>query len=391
MKKIVSVFLIVLIFCLAIPMASAEEAVADYVPPKGIQIYYANDISGLDVPVIDGVINDGEYGPLTVNIKDHLTMTDSVIDSAKIDEPCADSFDYYFAYDDSFIYIAYVDYGGTWEEGSLIDNYIKNTTTESVTNYVSRNNYYLNLGFFLDDLTSNFNIGCSSRGWDESRQYDFGKSQGTIKDVYEIVSEIYMIRTLKDDPTKVVSKGDGKVVTNQNSLEGPYIATVEIKLEKAQLMQFISDRYFINFEELPNAMYFEFTGRSYVLKNDGVACEELTSYNKYFVTPMGEYDPYLEEYGLFAGTKKQHLPGLIVFGDENTKIVRGVEKEYVPVIGTSDSLETRAELNTDTLPPEVSESTAGQGGCGSTVSFVSIVLVAALGTCTAFVVKKKGD
>ena len=318
-------------------------------------------------------------------------MTDSVIDSAKIDEPCADSFDYYFAYDDSFIYISYVDYGGTWEEGSLIDNYIKNTTTESVTNYVSRNNYYLNLGFFLDDLTSNFNIGCSSRGWDESRQYDFGKSQGTIKDVYEIVSEIYMIRTLKDDPTKVVSKGDGKVVTNQNSLEGPYIATVEIKLEKAQLMQFISDRYFINFEELPNAMYFEFTGRSYVLKNDGEACEELTSYNKYFVTPMGEYDPYLEEYGLFAGTKKQHLPGLIVFGDENTKIVRGVEKEYVTEIGTSDSLETRAEINTDTLPPEVSESTAEQGGCGSTVSFVSIALVAALGTCTAFVAKKKED
>ena len=405
MRRFLSCFSLVLtlVICLSVFPVSAEEPEvfeSDYVIPEGIQVYYANDISGKNAPIIDGVISDGEYGDMTVNIKDHISTNDGdVILPEKADQPCADSFDYYFAYDDNFIYIAYVDNGGVWEEGSIIDTYIKNTTTESVKNYVSRNNYYLNLGFFLDDITSNFHLGCSSRGWDENRYFEFGKAQATIKDPYVIVSEMYMTRTLKDDPTKVIAKGDGKSVNNKNSLDGPYVATVEFKIDKAQLKQFISDYFFINYEELPNAMYIYFTGRSYVLKSNGEQCDDLTSYNRYFSTPIADLaeDIDLEAYGLFAGKTKQTFPGLIVFGDENTKIHFGYEEGELPSSETpTTELVTEAPTNENpTEAPvteeEVTEAPVAEGGCGSSVALAGIALVAALGTCTAFVAKKKED
>lgn len=407
MKKFLSYFsfVLALVFCLSMLPVSAEDVEATdegFVVPEGIQVYYANDLSGKNPPIIDGVISEGEYGDMTVNIKDHHTTNDgNTILPEKADQPCSDSFDYYFAYDDNFIYIAYVDNGGVWEEGSVIDTYSKSATTDKVKNFVTRNNYFLNLGFFLDDVFSNFHFGCSSRGWDENRYFEMGKAQSTIKDPYVIASELYMTKTLKDDPTKVISKGDGKTVTNQNSLDGTCVVTVEIKLEKKQLIQFISDYYFVDFVELPNAMYVHFTGRSYVLKDNGEQCPELVSYNRYFTTPMADLaDIDLEPYGVFAGETKQLFPGLVVFGDENTKIHLGYQEGDLP---ETEPTETEAptteapteapvtEAPTEAVATEAPEAEApvAEDGCGGAVSLAGIALVAVLGTCTAFASKKK--
>ena len=85
-----------------------------------------------------------------------------------------------------------------------------------------------------------------------------------------------------------------------------------------------------------------------------------------------------------ANGRTDLIPDLIVFNSEK------VEPE------TTEPAETE-EVPTNENPTEAPESDApvteapAEGGCGGSVAAAGIALVAALGTCTAFVAKKKED
>ena len=265
--------------------ATNEEVVtaepdAELPLPEGVNIIYANDISGMDAPVIDGEIKDGEYGKLSIKIKDHISYAnsypecDSQIDETRKDQPSSESFDFYFAYDENNIYVAFIDYGNEWEESSVTDEFLKSLTDVPLKNYTARNNYMVATGFLLDDLTSYISLTASSRGFDENAYYDLG-SYGEKLQALEIANEIYLKKYLKSDPTKIISTYDGTSGSNPNSEEGPYIAVCEIKYSKQQLVDVINDSFFYDFTELPNAMWFYFLARSYVLKEDLSGTESL--------------------------------------------------------------------------------------------------------------------
>ncbi len=429
MKKflsIVSLMLVVLMLA-SVPSFAAEDA-NEFVAPNGIPVYYANDISSLTPPIIDGEIKEGEYGKLTVNISDHLTFAqaapqrDYQIDDARADAPASESFDFYFAYDENFYYIAYVDYGAKWDADSSTAKFLEEVCEAPMANYTCRNNYALHLGFDLTDVTYYLGILASSRGWDESKWYEDNPIE-SFKDVTQAVSDIILKRTLKADPSVVLSKADASTTSggNANSTQGQYVGVVEVKIQKSHLVEKWNEKFFTDYTEFGNAMWFDFIGRSYVFKADMSGTDEMaTSYNRYFGTDIRETKKTGAwfDYGIFEGNKREFMPSLVVFGEPGTVITGAkevVDTEPItttPVVtepATTEPVATEpvatepagdapvATTPADDIPagdePSATEPAATEpaveGGCAGVVSFAGIALVAALGTCTVFVAKKK--
>ena len=104
------------------------------------------------------------------------------------------------------------------------------------------------------------------------------------------------------------------------------------------------------------------------------------------------------DFGIYEGSTREFLFDLIVFGDENTEIQIA---DPFPVRPETEPEETEPEVTEPEIteaPADETEAPAGEteapadeGGCGGTVAVAGIALVAALGTCTAFVAKKKED
>ena len=65
-------------------------------------------------------------------------------------------------------------------------------------------------------------------------------------------------------------------------------------------------------------------------------------------------------------------------------------KNLSPVEDTTEPAEDTTEEVT-TKAPETTAAVEEKSGCGSSVSVAGLALVAALGTCTVFVAKKKED
>ena len=63
MKKLLSIVLVALMLLAAVMPVAAEEAEGTVIePPKDMAVYYANDLTGKDLPAIDGTIKPDEYG-----------------------------------------------------------------------------------------------------------------------------------------------------------------------------------------------------------------------------------------------------------------------------------------------------------------------------------------
>ena len=87
---------------------------------------------------------------------------------------------------------------------------------------------------------------------------------------------------------------------------------------------------------------------------------------------------------------------LIIFGDENTVFepadpfpVRETEAPETEPVTEAPAADDVTEAPATEAP--VTEAPAAEGGCGGSVAACGIALVAALGTCTVFVSKKKED
>ena len=367
MKKFLCVtsLLIVAMVLFSVVPASASTQNA-WEAPAGIQTYYANDISGLAAPVIDGVITDGEYGALTVRMTPDMRLTyagestgkeDSQIDDERADQPASDAIDFYFAYDADYIYIAIKDLGGTWEEGSDTYEWIKAQLEPgvSVGEYAARNNYHFNTGFILEDCTSYISMQASSRGFDENKWYDQGTAQNGNADSRfgvptSIVNEAYIKKSYVESG-EVFADAPGGYKNNSstdrgnvNQYAGQYQAVIELKYQKSHLISLLNELYSYDFTELPNAMWFWFVARTYAVKDAGTLETgsahggDITGYNRYFANDIRESDVDYFDIGIVEGGGYEAVPGLIVFGDENTDLSLG-EFSFCETYGHTEAID----------------------------------------------------
>ncbi len=437
MKKILAIVSLVLVFVMLASIPSfAEGYEYTWEDPAGVPKYYASDISGKATPVIDGEIKEGEYGTPIVITDNYFRMAGTYpengyqIDDTRLDQPASEKFEYYFSYDNEYIYIAFKDYGGKWDQDSATAQFLEGleSVTDGFKNFTVRSNYYIYLGFLLDDITSRLCLGCSSRGFDESRIFDMGTASGNISAAeLGCVDELMMRKYLAADGT-VFAKCDANgslvpdVKGNANQYEGQFIAECEIKLSKAHIVEVLNEWHFTEFTELGNACWISITNRGYVGKKNAVEqsdsyAEPVTSYNEYFRYDIrGKKADYVN-YGVLEGDKYQAIPSLLVFAPEGTPIEmckEGTVEDTTPAATEPAATEPAGDTPAATEPagdtpaatepaatepaatePAATEPAATEpvkeGGCGGAVSFAGLALVAALGTCTAFVAKKKED
>ena len=414
MKKFLAIVSLVLVFAMFAAIPSFAEGY-EYVweDPKDIPKYYASDISGKAAPVIDGVINPDEYGQVIVVTDNYFTMGDGypevdyTIKEERIDQPASEKFEYYFAYDNENIYIAFKDYGGVWEEGSATAQFLDSLEAidKGYRNFALRSNYYIFLGFLIDDMTNGISLGCSSRGFDESRVYDMGTASSYVP-VGDLVEELYM-RKYYASTGEVFAKCDvtGSLIEgvkgNANQYEGQFIAECEIKLSKAHIIEVLNEWHYTEITELSNACWFYITNRSYIGHADAEDnyAEPVTSHNKYFMTDVrGKKADYVD-YGMLEGDNRQLIGSLLVFAPEGTPIKMYVEdyEDETEAPAADDVTEAPAADDVTEAPAadDVTEAPAteepAKSGCGASVSLAGLALVAALGTCTVFVAKKKED
>ena len=399
MKKFLSVVSVLLVafMMLAIVPVSADEAseTAAFELPKNIRKYYANDITGT-TPTIDGTISENEYGKLTVRVDNPSAMVGDtrVFMTEPADETLRSEYiDFYFAYDESNIYIAIYDSG--FKKVDNGDEYTKNDVP-------FRYNYFFMMGFMLEDLLSDFRFGGGSTNsvWSNLRYHEFGKSNTPPIKTYDLVSEC-VVRKVDTDTGADVAFGDLLSANgNANYTDGSWEVYMEMKLDKKQIANAMNECFFTDYDEIPNAMYFDFTTNTYRAKaddlNDSVSQYYSWLGNNNVAGSQGDY----ADFGYYEGMKTEAIFDLIVFGDENTEIVPAdpfpvrPETEPAATEPTTEAPvvdETEAPSENEATEAPVTEAPAADGGCGGAVSIAGIALVAALGTCTAFVAKKKKD
>ena len=436
MKKFLSIVSLVLVAVMFLSMTAVSADEADVAteevevngtvitPPKDMTVYYANDLTGKTTPAIDGVINPDEYGAVvaiatpTPMAKD-WPETGYVIDRNS-DRPLAGTFEYYFAYDETSIYIAYKEYGSTYDDGNA-----------AYQDFQTRSNYSFAYGFQLDDMTNYFAHSVSYGGgcWNKNFTFSDGKlSNFSSTDVTpdQFYAELFAFKykadeaDLPDDERTLWVYGDVLSATNQNS-KAPYIMEVEMRLDKQQAIEIFNSVAYTEYAECPNAMYFKMSCNTFRLAADGTTTGSIGGHNQYLITDISKYNDaqktkFYMDYGMLPGSPTQVIPSLIVFDSPDAPIVipadkvetepeedtTPVEDETTPVADDTTPVADETTPVADDTKADAAEETkadtkaaagdaAAEGGCGGTVSLAGIALVAALGTCTAFVAKKKED
>ena len=359
MKKVLSAISLLLVAVMLLSVVPASAATVNaWEAPEGIDIYYANDLSDADAPSIDGQITKGEYGPITVSFDEDDGLTfgasypdcDSTIDDTRADQPASEQIDFYFAYDEDYIYIAVEDLGGVWDKDhptyKWLEEQLEGTADAGkIGGFAARNNYHFYTGFYLNNIGDQISMQASSRGFDENKMFASGSamaSGGEWNTPDSIVEDAYIKKTLVDSgevfadaPGGFKNESDTNRA-NHNTYEGQYKAVIELKYSKDKLVNIINEVYMDEMVELPNAMWFRFTARTYPVKE--AAAENGTGgsaydapylgYNNYFVQDARVSNEDLEynaedflDWGLSADSDIMY--SLIVFGDEDTEISEG--------------------------------------------------------------------
>ncbi len=397
MKKflsLVSILLVVLMAFAAFPVYAEEAEATDEAPfelPKNIRKYYANNITG-SVPTIDGVIGENEYGKVTVRVDNPTAMVGDtrVFMTEPADETLRSEYmDFWFAYDENNFYIAIHDAG--FKKVDNGDEFTKNDIP-------FRYNYFFMMGFMLEDLLSDFRFGgfSTNKVWADLRYHEFGKSNAPTIKTYDLVSEC-VVRKVDTDLGTDVGFGDLLSANgNPNYTDGSWEVYIEMKLERSQIAKALNECFFTDYDEVPNAMYFDFTTNAYRAKADDLNDADSQYYswlgNNNVAGSQGDY----ADFGYYEGMKTEAIFDLIVFGDENTVIA---PTDPFPIRPETEAPTTEPVTEAPTNAPETeaptnapeTEAPTSEGGCGGSVAVAGLALVAALGACTAFLAKKKED
>ena len=395
MKKFLSVvsLLIVAMMILSMPAVSAAENNA-WTKPEGVNVHYANDVSE-NAPSVDGIINEGEYGKVTAHIEEARPtklwgsqwQTDPADPTLK-----SEYMDIYYAYDAENIYIAIYEMG---------PKFVDNGDDAKDNDVVERHNYTFKIGFDLNDVKKYFQFG-GFRTNVEWASLAYFEEDGVKNDLSigttSIISECIVRKT---DATTGEDIAYGDLISangNPNYNKGQWTMTMEFKINKVDFIQAINDVFGTEYNNLSNAMWMVLDTNAF--KKDAAGTGYVQQYFKWIGQNdiSGKQDKYIN-YGILEGMTKDSLFDVIVFGDENTVIKvaspEGDPIETEPVETEPAATEPAADVTepvADATEP-VADATepAKEGGCGGAVSFAGLALVAALGTCTAFVERKKKD
>ena len=397
MKKFLSIIALMLALALvAIPMVGAEEADAAeaegssaWVAPAGIKTYYAENVEG-KTPLLDGVISEGEYGkayrldnPIAVNNWGATRQEEPVADPTAVSE----YIDVYFAYDENNVYIAIYELGPELIEGN--DNPVP-----------ARANWVFNFGFDLNDLQSYFQMQGYKTNvqWADSEFYyfEFGKRNSPTIKAYDLISEAVIRKT---DVSTGVDVGFGDLLSangNENYTEGQCEMVMEFKFEKEVVAQAMNATYFTDYDTISGGMYFGLSTNQYQRTKDAPG-----QYYKWAgQTDIRGIQGQYADFGIYEGSTREFIFDLVIFGDENTVVeiadpfpIRPETEAPTtePVTEAPVADETEAPVADDVTEAPATDAPKAEGGCGSSVAVAGIALVAALGTCTVFVAKKKED
>ena len=399
MKKFLSIISLVLVVLMiaAMPAVYAEETaepvLKPYTIPEGINVHYAKNVSDKP-PVINGTISEGEYGE-PVRIDNPRAANNEnwgeTYHEGEYDRTLASEYvEFYYAYDDNYIYIALYDHG---------PEYIDDGDEFKLNNVPFRHNYRYEIFPFLDDVTGFLQFGTNKPVY-----FEFGSAKANFDLTYFAESIDQKIDLTTGD---TVGFGDILMGGNVNYANAKWAYIREIKIDRAALADMVNQLYFTDYDALSNAFYFEFTTNGFraegAYKSDGVT-ENLepvapTQYFKWNSTDVSGKQGNYEAYGLYDGIKRVSFPSLIVLAEEGEDIY--IADPFPPRPEIESATEDTEPVADDSTPvaddsTPIGDDTAASteptaGGCGGAVSFAGIALVAALGTCTAFLAKKKED
>ena len=165
-----------------------------------------------------------------------------------------------------------------------------------------------------------------------------------------------------------------------------------MRIDKTQAIELYNTVAYMDYANFPNAFYFSMGTHVYrPAKESGGA--SIGGYARYLATDMSGKDIVNIDYGILPGSPQECLPYLIVLGDENTTITVPADKPETEAPTTEaptqapDTEVTEAVEESDM--GHYTEPTVDEEGCTGALSLAGIALVAALGTCTAIVSKKK--
>ena len=383
MKKALSVISLALALMMLLSIcAFAAETDAKLASLEQTVRYTGASFTASEAMTVDGRLGEAEgWVCLTPDYATRTSLADeyrfnawkenSTVAVAEDKTAYASNFKLYVAQTETDVYFAIEDFAPYFEiDGE--DGFTK--ACESIC----RNNYNIRLGFDV----ANYDRYVHIREFNSLDQFNICGPDGykNMKTVYgDIVS--YAFARFAEDGSHLY---DGnKNTTNQHYWTKPatqWTAVLEIKLSKAM----IKDMYVEYFGEGADANI-DFTSM-FVSTSAGGAIADPAESNKYswvYTNYMGTM--LTPEEASANGLKERVIPELIVFG-KDPSITEAPTTE-----APTEAPETDAPAATD-APDEGEPDIADlPTGCVGTVSAAGVAIVAALGTCTVFVSKKKED
>ena len=420
--------MLVALMAITIPSVSAlsvEEGVVvtpeevHFVIPEGINVFYATNVSD-NTPKIDGEIGDGEYGTKhTIEAPMALKNSDwgDTWEYGDYDETLASEYmDVYFAYDDEYVYFAFYEVGA---DATNTEDDAENT----INNIPFRSNYRFNFGLDLYNAANYIQSESGSTlGWNDIYPLvnDVVNTNTTSNTMATMVEE-FIAAKYNVDTGAIVAFGDLISANgNANYWEAQWALCAEFKFNKAAMAEVWNDLFGTNYNNISNAMWVGMVTNSFRF----ITTDMEEPYDGQYFKWIGQNDISANKadfavYGITAESYRLDIFDLVVFGSEtddiiladpNPPVIEETTEELttapVTEAATTEAPTTEPVTEAPTteaattepateIPEPVTEAPTTEApaedkeGCGSTVSVTALALVAALGTCTAFVSKKK--
>ena len=361
MKKILSVVLTVFLMLslLSISTAAATPlADKEWVAPEGIKTYYATNVSG-KTPVIDGIINEGEYGDGT-RIDEPKATEKSTWGNSWQKEPYDDTLaseyiDLYFAYDEESIYIAFYEKGAPEISADTRKNSI-----------VAKNDYRLCFGFDPWDLGKwhMFEGAASNSNWTELRYYtnasisDKDKSLKTV----DLISE-FKVRKTDLNTGALVAEGDLTSANgNVSYLKGRWGLTIELKIDRKDAIEIFNASYGTSYDDIADVMYFGLVTTAY-------RGSDAPQYFKWAgQTDITDNQKLYTDYGIPEKSTRDSILDLVVFEEKVSETTPADDSDYTTI---------------GAIP--------AKNGCGAAITVAGLTAIIAFTLGTALVIKKKED
>ncbi|MBR2387744.1 MAG: hypothetical protein IKB02_03140 [Clostridia bacterium] len=372
MRKTLSIICMILVVATLLTVSTFAVSKAPY-EELGQKLFVTGNDYAPKAIAIDGVINDDEgWVAVTPNGTDMyaVTATMNKANSAKVLE-IDHTFDsqlqnmpkveYFVAQDSDYVYLAIKYY-----ENPTIYKFIKTEAKNSMLTYVR-------LGFNANDYTEQLCLYSSGQYKTQDKAVDpFPKWTDYPLEVQGVADKTkYTAKTNAD--TGIIEKEylDSRM---EQSKDGRYnLRTYEAKLSKAKI------------KELYASAFGSADGVDFKTLYIGVsACDYAWRNKAEDVDYRVVHGTVLDEATATANGVTSFLPDMIYFGDVTKEDAPA--GETVPTVGADEPIDKpidEGDVGAVTEP--------ATAGCGGAISLAGLALVATLGTCTAFVAKKKDN